>query len=223
MKNKILIVSVHPDDETFGCGGTILKHKSFRGEVYWLIITGISTETGWPETSVARRKAEIESVGKKYEFSNIFNLNFPTTKLDTFSLSELIQPISKIINKVQPTVIYLPNRSDIHTDHQVVFKAVMSCTKNFRFPSIKKILMYETLSETEFSPALPENAFTPNVFIDISLFFERKLEIIKIYESELMNPPLPRSFQAVISLAQFRGSRIGVQYAEAFMLLLEIQ
>jgi len=223
MQEKILIIAAHPDDETFGCGGSILKHKSFGKEVYWLIITGISTETGWPEALVARRKAEIESVGEKYEFSNIFNLNLPTTKLDTLSLSELIQPISETINKIRPTVIFLPNRSDIHTDHQIAFKAVMSCTKNFRFPSIKKILMYETLSETEFSPALPENAFIPNVFIDISPFFKRKLEIMNIYESELMKPPLPRSFQAVTSLAQFRGSRIGVQYAEAFMLLLEIE
>ena len=82
--------------------------------------------------------------------------------------------------------------------------------------------MYETLSETEFAPALPENAFIPNVYMDISEFFKKKIDIIKTYSSELMDPPLPRSLQAIEALARYRGSRIGVDYAEAFMLLLEI-
>lgn len=30
---KILVISPHPDDETLGCGGTILKHKDGLDEV----------------------------------------------------------------------------------------------------------------------------------------------------------------------------------------------
>ena len=81
--------------------------------------------------------------------------------------------------------------------------------------------MYETLSETEFAPALTENVFIPNVFVDISEFIEQKIEIMKIYESEVMIDNLPRSISAIKHLAGFRGSRIGVDFAEAFMLLFE--
>ena len=81
--------------------------------------------------------------------------------------------------------------------------------------------MYECLSETEFAPALPENAFIPNVFVDITPYWQQKLEIMKVYASEVMPPPLPRSLQTSESLAKLRGSRIGKDYAEAFSLLLE--
>jgi LmbE family N-acetylglucosaminyl deacetylase len=77
------------------------------------------------------------------------------------------------------------------------------------------------LSETEFAPALRENAFIPNVFIDISDHMEQKLAVMSIFVSELMADNLPRSYSTMEALARYRGSRIGVQYAEAFMLLFE--
>ena len=81
--------------------------------------------------------------------------------------------------------------------------------------------MYECLSETEFAPALREYAFAPNTFVDISEYLIRKLEIFKVYSSELMEPPYPRSIEIITSLARYRGSRIGKEYAEAFCLLFE--
>ena len=219
---KVLIVATHPDDETLGCGGTILKHKDKGDQIYWLIITNIDEKNGWNKKTVAKRQEEIENVSQAYGFEKVYKLNFPTTKLDTIPMSELISSISKVMNEVKPHTIYLPNRSDIHTDHQVAFKAITSCTKNFRFPCIKRILLYECLSETEFSPALIENAFIPNVFIDISDFFEKKIQIIRVYNSELMKASFPRSIDAIESLAKYRGSRIGKKYAESFMLIEEI-
>ena len=82
--------------------------------------------------------------------------------------------------------------------------------------------MYETLSETEFAPALPENVFIPNVFVDITNYFEKKLEIFKIYKSEVTKEPLPRSLEVIEAFDKCRGSRIGKKYAEAFVLLKEI-
>lgn len=81
--------------------------------------------------------------------------------------------------------------------------------------------MYETLSETEFAPALCENMFNPNVFIDISEYLEEKIEIMNIYKSELMVDNNARSISSIIGLAAYRGSRIGVRYAESFVLLFE--
>jgi N-acetylglucosamine malate deacetylase 1 len=219
---KVLVVSIHPDDETLGCGGTLLKHRSSSDRLYWLILTNIDEQHGWAAKHVARRQKEIRKVTRLYGFEKTFKLDFPTTKLDTIPMRDLLAPISKVMNEAEPEIIYLPNRNDIHTDHQIGFKAVINCTKNFRFPFIERILMYECLSETEFAPALQEIMFIPNVFIDITDFFSRKLEIMKIFESEVMKEPLPRSLETIEALAKYRGSSIGKKYAEAFMLLKEI-
>jgi len=219
---KILVISPHPDDETLGCGGTILKHKDIGDKIYWLIITNVDVKNGWEQNIVEKRKREIEKVEEMYGFEKTFKLDYPTAKLDMIPMQEIIESISKVIFEIKPAIIYLPNRSDVHTDHQITFKAAYSRTKNFRYPFIKKILMYETLSETEFAPALPENTFIPNVFVDITKYFEKKLEIFKIYKSELMEESLPRSLEVIEAFNKYRGSQIGEKYAEVFVLLKEI-
>lgn len=218
---KVLVISVHPDDETLGCGGTILKHKDNNDEIYWLILTRPDRVIGFSEEFIMRRETEIETVSKKYGFNKVFKLDFFTTKMHEIDFSILIDNISKVINEIQPQVIYMNNRTDIHTDHQIAAKAILSCTKSFRYPFIKKILMYECISETEMAPPFPENIFIPNVYSDISNYIDKKIEIMKIYESEIQNPPLPRSEKNIRALARFRGASCGVDYAEAFMLVRE--
>ncbi len=83
--------------------------------------------------------------------------------------------------------------------------------------------MYECISETEFAPSLPEKTFMPNYFVDISEYLQKKLEIMKIYDSELGDHPFPRSLRNLEALATFRGASIGVEYAEAFQLIKYIE
>lgn len=219
---RVLVISVHPDDETLGCGGTILKHNKLGDEVYWLVLTDVYEELGYDKEFILERKKQIKKVSELYNFKMVYNLRFPTTKLHLIDFNKLIYKISIVIKDVRPDIVYTVNRSDIHTDHQIAFKAVMSCTKSFRYPFIKKILMYECISETEIAPQLPENIFIPNVYSDISDFIDEKVEIMKIYESELQNSPMPRSIDNIKALARFRGATVGVNYAEAFMLVREL-
>ena len=90
---KILFIAPHPDDETLGCGGTILKHIDKGDNVYWLIVTNISEREGWKVEKVFERQKEIEKVSKAYGFAKTYKLDFPTTKLDTI-------PIEKVIDKI---------------------------------------------------------------------------------------------------------------------------
>ena len=218
MKNKVLIIAVHPDDETLGCGGTLLKHKANGDEIHWLICTTIDKNHSYYET----REKEIEQVSKLYDFDSVHNLRLKTMQVDEYSMSELIGSISKIINEVQPNIVYLPFKGDVHSDHRKIFEASYSCTKSFRYPFIKKIYMLEALSETEFAPSTKEDSFIPNVFIDISEFFEKKIEIMKVFESEIAEHPFPRSERNLRALATLRGATAGCEYAESFVLLKEI-
>lgn len=82
--------------------------------------------------------------------------------------------------------------------------------------------MYETISETDFAPALQENAFVPNYFVDISPYIDEKIKIMEIFSSELKPHPFPRSEQNIRALATYRGAQCGVGYAESFMILKDI-
>jgi len=218
MNEKVLIFAVHPDDETLGCGGTILKHKANGDEIHWLICT----ETNDNNNFYKVREKEIQKVSELYSFDSTTNLELKTMQVDEYSMSDLIGKISKVMNEIQPSIVYLPFKGDVHSDHRKIFEASYSCTKSFRYPFIKKIYMMETLSETEFAPSTKEDSFVPNVFVDISGFMEKKIKIMKVYESEIGTHPFPRSERNLSALATLRGAIAGCEYAESFILLKEI-
>ena len=221
MSDKVLCVAPHPDDETLGCGGSLLKHIVSGDEVHWLIITKISEELGYSKEEIQARDEQINRVASAFGFSGTHLANFLSTRLDTYARSSLVSSISHVIKEVRPTLLYVPFKEDIHTDHGIVFDSVAACTKSFRYPFIKRVRAYETLSETEFS-ILPNKVFHPNLWIDIKKFLNKKIEIMKTYESEFGNHPFPRSEKTIRALANFRGSTAGLEAAEAFISLKEI-
>ena len=221
--SKVLVVAVHPDDETLGCGGTLLKHKAQGDEIYWLVVTGPikGDHPAFTDEFISKRDALVDRVSESYGFAETIKLNFPTQKLHTVDLKDIIMKISDTMNRIQPDTIYMMFNNDVHSDHRVAFDAAYSCTKSFRYPFIKRILMIEALSETEFALSTPATVFVPNVFVDITPYMDKKQDIMSMYEGELMEEPYPRSLSSIKALARVRGSRAGVMYAEAFQLLYE--
>jgi N-acetylglucosamine malate deacetylase 1 len=215
-------MAIHPDDETLGCGGTLFRHKDNGDEVHWVIATDIKESDGYDISAIKKRNNELNKVNNLYEFDSVNRLGFSTTKVDEYSVSELIEKISLVINKVKPNIIYLPFKGDIHSDHRCIFDAAYSCTKIFRYPFIKKVYMMETLSETEFSLSIEGGSFVPNIFVDISNYMDKKIEAMKIYESEMSRHPFPRSERNIKALATYRGATAGCYYSESFMLIKEI-
>jgi len=219
-KNKILIISPHPDDETLGCGGTILKHKDKGDEINWLIVTKMFEKHGWKKKEIFLRKKEIKNVSKQYKFKKVFELNLPASRLDEINISKIIKKFVDIIKLSRPNTIYLPFSSDVHTDHQITYKAAKSCLKWFRHPYIKNALMYETVSETNFNFST-KNFFNPNRFIDITNQFEKKIKIMQLYKSEIKNHPFPRSKESIKAISLLRGSQSGYKFAEAFQTIFD--
>ncbi len=219
--SKLLVVSAHPDDETISCGGTLLRLADEGWELYWLILTDVYPGSIWSDIFIEARKEEIPQVSSFFNFKKTVNLGYPTTTLDEIPLNDLHKSISQVISEITPDWILLPNHSDIHSDHRRAFEATFSACKSFRAPYIKKILMYECISETEYATPFPSSAFIPNFYMDISAYFNRKIEGVMIYKSEIKKAPFPRSKEVIEALARFRGSRIGVDFAESYMSIFE--
>lgn len=220
---KTLVIAPHPDDELLGCGGTILRRVAEGGSIGWLLMTAITEEAGWQPEKVAQRASEIQRVreGLGVHSEHFFPLGFPTADLDRIPMSTLVSRISDVFKQFQPEEVLMPYTGDVHSDHRITFGAVYACTKWFRYPRVRRVLVYETPSETDFGIDPRDSGFRPNIFVDISQHIDRKLELMAIYESEMGEFPFPRSEKALRALAQVRGSQAGFEAAEAFMLIRE--
>lgn len=221
--NKVLCIAVHADDETLGCGGTLLKHKANGDEIYWLIVTHPSQDpkVRFSPEGIERRRQTIVKVAEKYGFTKTFNLEFPAALLHNVDMVDMVKAIDGVFDEVKPNIVYMMFCNDVHSDHRLAFDATYSCTKSFRKPYIEHISMFEAMSETEFSPAIPSTSFVPNMFVDITDYIDEKIEIMGIFSKQVMPEPYPRSIGSIKATARMRGSRAGVMYAEAFMLLFE--
>lgn len=218
---KIMVISPHPDDETLGAGGSILKLRDNGNEIFWLNVTDIKAGEEWDDAFVIKRKHQIKQIREFYGFEDFINLKFPPARLNDCMQGDLINAIGQVFDVIQPECIILPDYNDAHSDHKYVFEACYSCSKIFRRGYIKRILTMEILSETNFGK--PYDGFKPNLYIDITDYLERKMEALKLYDTELGRHPFPRSLEAVKAQAVLRGTQAGTVYAEAFRVIKEIE
>ena len=220
---NVLAISAHPDDETLGCGGTLLRHRADGDNLHWIVVTQAHTPK-WSQEVIDRKAAEVTAAATAYSMQSVQKLGMPTIRLDTVPLEEIISGLGRIIEKIRPEIVYLPHQGDVHTDHHAVFLGAMSVMKAFRMRAlgVKRVLSFETLSSTEAAPPLAPRAFVPNVYTDISKHIDRKIEIMNMFASETQPDPFPRGPSAIRALGRFRGASIGVEYAEAFMLIREV-
>lgn len=134
MKNVVLVIAVHPDDETLGCGGTLLKHKASGDEVHWLICTTIDKTNSYYKT----REDELKIVADAYKFNSVNNLRLKTMQVDEYGMSSLIDKISNVINTIKPNIIYLPFKGDVHSDHRKILKQAIAVLNPLDIRLLKK-------------------------------------------------------------------------------------
>jgi LmbE family N-acetylglucosaminyl deacetylase len=220
---RLLVVCAHPDDETLGCGGTMLKHVSAGDEVTWAIATQ-AHEPQWTSETIARKAEEVERVAAAYGVAGHLRLGFPSSRLDVTPRADLIGALAEVVERARPETVYVVHSGDVHGDHADVFEATLAVLKAFRMGSlgVRRVLAFETLSSTDAAPPTAERAFAPTVYADVTDWIDRKLEIMALYETESQPDPLPRGPEAIRALARFRGATVGVPYAEAFRLVREL-
>ncbi len=214
----VLVIAPHADDETLGCGGTLLKMKAAGDRFGWLLATSPTPKNGFLVEFARQREQDIRTVKERYGFSFVEILDFPPGGIGETPRKKLVEDLSRVIETFKPHTVFLPFEGDVHSDHRVLFEACQSALKTFRAPDVERILCYETISESDqsFHPS-----FIPNVFVDISGFLEEKIDIMNTYSSEIAHSPFPRSEKAIEALAHLRGAQAGFAAAEAFMLMRE--
>src|SRR5687768_18072657 len=127
MNNNVLVIAAHPDDELLGCGGTIALHKKAGDHVTAIIACeGESLRYG---AEGVDQSSHIKAAARTLGIDDTRLLGFPDQKLDTMTLTEIINPLEKIIRVVRPRIVYCQHGGDVNRDHQLLFKALLVATR----------------------------------------------------------------------------------------------
>lgn len=229
MSKTILIVAAHPDDEVIGCGASIAKWTSAGDKVHVLIMAeGATSRNHVRDPKISSKELSLlkyaaQSAGDTLGVSSVKLLDFPDNRMDSLDRLEVIKAIEKEIEKIKPHTVVTHHAGDVNIDHRIIHEAVVTACRPQPGHSVLLLLAFEVVSSTEWQPAGSNIVFQPNWFEDVSSTFNRKIIALEAYQSEMRDWPHPRSLKNIEYLARSRGSSIGCNFAEGFMVLRVIQ
>jgi LmbE family N-acetylglucosaminyl deacetylase len=219
---RALVVAPHPDDEILGAGGVISRLSQTGHDVEVVVVTSgqppLFTESYVQRVQDEARQAH-RTLGVK---ESIFLEGFPAAGLDALPSHRLNHALTEVVTTRAPDWLFLPFAGDIHRDHQIVFTSALVAARPSGPHRVRAIYAYETLSETNWHAPPITPGFHPNIFFDVTDFLPAKLEAMECYASQLKPFPNERSLEAVKALARYRGATVGVEAAEAFVLVRQV-
>jgi len=221
---RILVVAAHADDDILGAGGTIAKHVANDDVVGFCFLADGESSRFKPaqdeekKEAIEKREQHARTVAQMVGAEEPMFGRFEDQKLDIVPLLDLTKKVEEAVEKVKPSIIYTNSSADLNIDHQLAARAVLIACRPKPGFSVKKILAFETASSTEWSER-PRVQFAPTMYVNITGFIDRKLELLKVYEDEARAYPHPRSPEGIRARAQSRGTEAGYHYAEAFEVL----
>ena len=192
----ILAIVSHPDDETFGCGGTLALHTK---------VSRVLCLTCNPRN----RKGEIEKA------CNALGLAEPIVFMeDTVSPSkELIKRVADVIVAERPRIVVTHLPFDYHTDHRTAYEVVKEAIEwAAHTTTYVKPHLVERLLLMEINTLIP----SPHLLIDISETMEGKRAAVGAYDSQLVKFPWGYYQRFNDKKAELRGVQANCEYAEAF-------
>jgi LmbE family N-acetylglucosaminyl deacetylase len=200
MSGGILAIFAHPDDETFGCGGTLALHAEAGHSVGALSLT-CSDEERDPELRQAAKALGIEEP-----------IIFPEESIDL--TSELIRRVSDVIVDRRPEVIITHLPFDYHREHRATHELVKEAVEWAGHATIYgDAWVMERLLLMEVNTLIP----SPHVVVDVSDVWPRKEAAIAAYASQLAKFQWGYYQDFMEKKAELRGAQGGCGYAEAFL------
>lgn len=199
---QLLVVAAHPDDETFGCGGTIALERANGNPVTVCCLTG----------TVARHRelqAACETLG-----AEVIALK---AKDMTLTISDVTKTLIPIIHEKRPEVIISHSAEDYHPDHRIVHEAVLRAAEWAGHSTQYKGKAWhpKRLLFMEINNLLS----MPTMLVDISEYIELKTDAIYEYASQMKKT---EEYYLFFNLqkGRLRGLQAGTEYAEAFQEIL---
>jgi LmbE family N-acetylglucosaminyl deacetylase len=221
-QHRVVAVLAHPDDEVLGAGGTLARHAAAGDEVHLVFIADGVGARGGDQVAVDKRAAAARRAAAILGAREPLLLGFPDNAIDTVGLLKLVKSIEMVISNLKPQTIYTHHSGDLNIDHVLCHRAVMTACRPLPGSTVRRIFAMEVASSTEWAPEL-NSTFVPSRFVDVSATREAKRRALEVYDNEMRPFPHPRSYEAVEALSRWRGASVGLQWAEAFAVLRDIE
>lgn len=195
---RVLVLAPHPDDEVFGCGGTICKHVDGGTDVDVIVLTD-----GALYADPAVRCAESTRAAKLLGYGTPEFWGYPDGGLQ--ASDDLVQRLADRIAQTGTDLVFAPSPWELHPDHQqtqvLAVKVAMKSSPDLR------LAFYEVGAPLQ-----------PNLLVDITTATETKLAAMRCFESQLLHQDYLAHIQALNCYRTYTLPR-QVLAAEAFWIL----
>lgn len=220
---RVLVIAAHPDDEIYGMGGTIAKLSDQGHEVYSLIVTeGCTTQYKDNPELIEEKMDQAYKANSILGVKEVIFGDLPDMRLDTFEHVKINAVIENAIKDIMPDIVYTHFYGDVNKDHTCVFESTMVAVRPLSSQCVREVYCYQVPSSTEWGANVAYSAFIPNVFEEISSYYEKKQQSILAYSSEIREYPHPRSIEVVKMYDEALAKRNGLDLAEGFMLIRKV-
>ncbi|MBJ8107902.1 MULTISPECIES: PIG-L deacetylase family protein [Bacillus cereus group] len=216
MRECVLVIGAHPDDELLGSGGTLKRLVENGHRVISIIIASGRREEADRIHQLGRH------ANKEIGIEEVIFLDHANLELELIPLHQLTKELEQLIQKYKPSKIFTHHYGDVNIDHLITFQAVLTATRPLPKRNPIELITFETVSSSEWNVYTNDKVFKPNYFVNITDQMDSKIAALKHYDVEMRDFPHPRSYEGVQHLGRVRGMTIGVPYAEAFEVIRRI-
>lgn len=199
--DSALVLAPHTDDGEFGCGATIAKLCALGVNVKYIAFSAAeqSVPAGLPR-DILRHEVMEATHALGLSPADVCVLRYPVREFPSYR-QEILEDLIKIKKQLDPSIVFCPSVHDIHQDHRIIAEEAIRAFKD------RTILGYE----------MPWN----NLSVDTTCFVvlngedvKKKIAALNCYMSQNFRNYVNSEF--ISSLAQVRGTQIGVEFAEVF-------
>jgi len=153
--------------------------------------------------------------------------SFPNIRMNTVPHLEIVQFIETQIARFHPARIFTHHPSDLNNDHTQIGHACLAASRLFQrrsdVPALRSLHLGEIPSSTDWAFGGVGSPFTPNTYVEIGDYLDRKIAALGCYANVMRDFPHPRSPEVLRGLAAVRGGEAGLQYAEAFQTIFSTE
>lgn len=202
--HRVLVLAPHPDDDIFGCGGTLARHIQHGDTVHVLFLTDGSrgTASGRRDKSlIATREQEAEAALAVLGVESHQFWRFPDGQ---FAINKTTLGLFKgVLDSHAPDIIYVPWFGDDHPDHYQVVPLLLQTLLEARQKSALLVRQYEVWT-----------SLVPNRIVGIGEVIKEKIQAMEAHQSQLTS----RNYRdGILGLNAYRGALAGLEEpAEAF-------